>query len=157
MRRWVRGHRRTRLASLDLPRWRTKERFCESSWRFLEAILGPSWGHLGPSWGHLGAILWPSWAHLGPSWAILGPSLGHLGESWVVFSHLEPILSLCWAHLRPSWDILGSSWAHLGPSSALWRPSSAKSNMMDIAIALNVLFNLNSCLTLFIRSIVVIL
>ena len=32
---------------------------------YLEAILGPSWGHLG--------------AILGPSWGLSGPSWGHLG------------------------------------------------------------------------------
>ena len=34
----------------------------------LEAIPGPSWGHLGAILAHLG----PSWGHFGPSWAVSG-------------------------------------------------------------------------------------
>ena len=58
----------------------------------LEAILGPSWGHVGPILGPLGAILGPFWPILGPLGAILGPlgpSRGHLGRSPQILGNYE--------------------------------------------------------------------
>ena len=40
----------------------------------LEAVLGPSWGHLGASWGRLGASLGPLGALLGRLGRLSGPS-----------------------------------------------------------------------------------
>jgi hypothetical protein len=79
------------------------------SWGCLEAILGPSWGHLGPHSIHLGDIL-------GSSWGTWGPSCAILESSWPSWGHLGAISEPFWfdlgnrrAILGPFWDCLEAS------------------------------------------------
>ena len=60
----------TRDANVGIygPDLRHLESVLASSSGRLEAIPGPTWGHLGVISAHLG----PSWGHFGPSWAVSG-------------------------------------------------------------------------------------
>ena len=82
--------------------------------------LGPSWGHLGPSWGHLGPIVCPSCAHRGAILGHLGPSLGHPGA---ILGLLAPLRGLERKERDSGWSVRGlwdGFWRYTEHVQKLW-------------------------------------